>query len=70
MAAYNPRGAEDPGTAGRDEGYLYWAGWLGHNGNSAEGGQDANGGYRRIYFTARCDRSSTSLQGSRRRVNR
>jgi phospholipid/cholesterol/gamma-HCH transport system substrate-binding protein len=64
MAAYNPRGAEAPGTAGRDEGYLYWAGWLGHNGNSAEGGQDANGGYRRIYFTARCDQITNLLQGS------
>ena len=33
MAAYNPRGAEPAGTADRDEGYLYWAAWLGHNGN-------------------------------------
>ncbi len=32
MAAYNPRGKEPVGTAGRDEGYLYWAGWLSHNG--------------------------------------
>ena len=31
MAAYNPNGAEPPGTPGRDEGYLYWAAWLGHN---------------------------------------
>ena len=29
MAAYNPNGAESPGTPGRDEGYLYWLGWLG-----------------------------------------
>jgi phospholipid/cholesterol/gamma-HCH transport system substrate-binding protein len=64
MAAYNPRGAEDPGVSGRDEGYLYWAAWLAHNGNSAEGGQDANGGYRRIYFTARCDQLVNLLQGS------
>ena len=28
MAAYNPHGAEPPGTPGRDEGYLYWLGWL------------------------------------------
>ena len=28
MAAYNPRGREAVGTAGRDEGYLYWAAWL------------------------------------------
>ena len=29
MAAYNPNGAEAPGVAGRDEGYLFWAAWLG-----------------------------------------
>lgn len=52
MAAYNPRGQEDAGTAGRDEGYLYWAAWLAHNGVSPFTGQDGNGPYRRIYFTA------------------
>jgi phospholipid/cholesterol/gamma-HCH transport system substrate-binding protein len=54
MAAHNPGGAEEPGTEGRDEGYLYWAGWLSHNGNSIFEGQDAHGLYRRIYFTAGC----------------
>ena len=34
MAAHNPNGAEPAGTAGRDEGYLYWPAWLGHNGNT------------------------------------
>jgi len=55
MAAFNPNGAEAPGTAGRDEGYLYWAAWLGHNSVSVFGSQDAHGLYRRIYFTATCD---------------
>ena len=27
MAAHNPNGAEPTGTAGRDEGYLFWAGF-------------------------------------------
>jgi phospholipid/cholesterol/gamma-HCH transport system substrate-binding protein len=54
MAALNPGGAEAPGTPGRDEGYLYWAAWLGHNGNSVLNAQDANGLYRRGYFTASC----------------
>jgi phospholipid/cholesterol/gamma-HCH transport system substrate-binding protein len=54
MAAHNPGGAEEPGAEGRDEGYLYWAGWLAHNGNSIFEGQDAHGLYRRIYFTAGC----------------
>jgi len=52
MAAYNPRGQEAVGTAGRDEGYLFWAGWLSHNGSSVYPIQDGNGLYRRIYFTA------------------
>ena len=34
MAAYNPDGAELPLVPGRDEGYLYWLGWLSHVGNS------------------------------------
>jgi phospholipid/cholesterol/gamma-HCH transport system substrate-binding protein len=54
MAAFNPGGAEPPGTAGRDEGYLYWAAWLGHNSDSVFSAQDAHGTYRRGYFTASC----------------
>jgi phospholipid/cholesterol/gamma-HCH transport system substrate-binding protein len=63
MAAYNPHGAEgcpggtcspQPGGKARDEGYLYWAAWLGHNGNSVFANQDANGLYRRIYLSASC----------------
>jgi len=64
MAAYNPRGAEPPGTPGRDEGYLYWGAWAGHNGTSVFGGQDANGLYRRIYFTASCQNLASLLYGS------
>ncbi len=55
MAGYNPNGAEAPGTANRDEGYLYWLGWLAHVGNSVFQAQDAHGVYRRIYFTASCN---------------
>jgi len=54
MAAYNPGGANPPGTPGRDEGYLYWAAWLGHVGALTFDSQDANGAYRRIYITASC----------------
>jgi phospholipid/cholesterol/gamma-HCH transport system substrate-binding protein len=54
MAAYNPRGAEPPGTPGRDEGYLYWLGWLAHVGNSAFSSQDAHGVYRHVYVVATC----------------
>ena len=54
LATYNPNGAEPPGTSNRDEGYLYWLGWLSHVGNSTFQAQDAHGVYRRIYFTASC----------------
>lgn len=64
MAAYNPGGAEPPGTAGRDEGYLYWAAWLGHNGNSVFSTGDANGFLRRIYLTMGCDEALSLLGAS------
>ena len=54
MAAYNPGGAQPPGAANRDEGYLYWAAWLGHNADSIFSAGDATGLYRRIYLTASC----------------
>lgn len=54
MAAHNPGGAEPLGTPGRDEGYLYWAAWLGHNGDNVFSAGDGNGFYRRIYFTIGC----------------
>ncbi len=54
MAAYNPNGAEPPGADDRDEGYLYWGAWFGHNTASVFSGQDAHGLYRRAYFTAGC----------------
>jgi len=55
MAAYNPNGAESPGTPGRDEGYLYWLAWLAHVGNSTFSSQDAHGVYRHIYLVATCN---------------
>ena len=54
MAAYNPGGANPPGTPGRDEGYLYWAAWLSHVGALTFDSQDAHGPQRRIYLTASC----------------
>jgi phospholipid/cholesterol/gamma-HCH transport system substrate-binding protein len=54
MASYNPKGAEPPGTPGRDEGYLYWLGWLAHVGNSTFSSQDAHGVYRHVYVVATC----------------
>jgi phospholipid/cholesterol/gamma-HCH transport system substrate-binding protein len=74
MAAYNPHGAQgcpggqcDPQPAGkpaRDEGYLYWASWLGHDANTVFQNQDANGLYRRVYFTASCQQVQNLLESS------
>jgi phospholipid/cholesterol/gamma-HCH transport system substrate-binding protein len=64
MAAYNPNGAEEPGTPGRDEGYLYWLGWLGHVGNSVFQMEDANGPYRKLYLTLTCESAAAILASS------
>ncbi len=48
----------------RDEGYLYWLGWLGHVGNSTFQSQDAHGVYRRLYLTATCESAGEILAGS------
>ncbi len=64
MAAFNPGGAEPPSTPNRNEGFLYWAGWLGHNSNSVFEGADGNGLYRRIYLTATCANVANILGSS------
>ncbi len=64
MAAYNPNGAEAAGTPGRDEGYLYWLGWLGHVGNSTFSSQDAHGVYRHVYLLATCNTVKSILATS------
>jgi phospholipid/cholesterol/gamma-HCH transport system substrate-binding protein len=53
-AAYNPHGANAPGTPGRDEGYLYWLGWAAHIGALTFATQDAHGAEWRVYLTASC----------------
>ena len=64
MAAYNPNGAEAAGTPGRDEGYLYWLGWLAHVGNSTFSSQDAHGVYRHVYVVATCNTLKSILATS------
>ena len=64
MAAFNPNGAEPSGVADRDEGYLYWAGWLGHLGDSVFSAGDGNGFLRRIYFTVGCDQLVEIVEAS------
>lgn len=56
MAAYNPPAPE--------KSYLYWLAWLGHDSDSVFSAGDANGFYRRIYFTASCSSLSSLLASS------
>jgi phospholipid/cholesterol/gamma-HCH transport system substrate-binding protein len=54
LAAYNPGGANVPGTPGRDEGYLYWLAWASHIGALTFNTQDANGANWHVYLTVSC----------------
>ena len=55
MAGNNPGDAEPSGDPGRDEGYLYWLSWLGHNTSHLFAAGDGNGFYRRVYLAMGCD---------------
>ena len=59
IAAYNPNGREDvpddfAAAEQRDEGLLFWLGWVAHNSNSVFSTGDASGPFRRISATASC----------------
>jgi phospholipid/cholesterol/gamma-HCH transport system substrate-binding protein len=73
MAAYNPGGASgctvlpctetvNGSVQRRDEGYLYWLGWLSHVGNSTFQNQDAHGVYRRVFLVATQDSTCAILK--------
>jgi phospholipid/cholesterol/gamma-HCH transport system substrate-binding protein len=54
MLGSNPNGAEGPGAAGREEGYLFWLGWLFHQTVNLQNVEDANGPMRPIFLTGTC----------------
>jgi phospholipid/cholesterol/gamma-HCH transport system substrate-binding protein len=59
MAAYNPNGKEKlpadfAAAQARDEGLLFWLGWVVHDTNSLFSTGDASGPFRRITATASC----------------
>jgi len=60
LFAYNKDGREDPGKAGRDEGYLFWLAWATHQGSNLINTDDANGPMRGIFLTGLCS-TLTSL---------
>jgi phospholipid/cholesterol/gamma-HCH transport system substrate-binding protein len=60
MAGYNPNGKEPlPQSAAaaraRDEGYLFWVGWVAQNTVSLFSTADSRGPFRRAYFGTTCD---------------
>ncbi len=54
LFAFNPEGREDPGKAGREEGYLFWLAWATHQGANLINTDDANGPMRGIFLTGTC----------------
>ena len=64
MASYNPNGREAPGGANRDEGYLFYLGWLPHNSATVFATSDAHGPFRPSLVAGSCQTLRT-LAGDR-----
>jgi phospholipid/cholesterol/gamma-HCH transport system substrate-binding protein len=64
MASYNPRGREGPDDPNRDEGYLFYLGWLPHNSATLFSTGDAHGPFRPQLVAASCQTLRT-LAGDR-----
>ncbi len=62
MLGYNKDGREGPDDPDRDEGYLFWIGWLGHVGGAVFGTSDNGGSLRPVAIQANCQTIKTSLQ--------
>ena len=54
MVGYNEDGREGPEDADRDEGYLFWIGWLGHVGGALFSTSDNGGTLRPTAIQATC----------------
>jgi phospholipid/cholesterol/gamma-HCH transport system substrate-binding protein len=54
MLGFNENGAQGPEVSGRDEGYLYWIAWLGHNGGSLFSTSSNTGILRPIALQVSC----------------
>jgi hypothetical protein len=55
LFAYNPNGREAPGKSSREEGYLFWLAWLGHQSVNIFSTSDAHGTMRPIAFGGTCN---------------
>jgi phospholipid/cholesterol/gamma-HCH transport system substrate-binding protein len=61
LIGYNDKGREGPGVAGRDEGYLFWIAWLGHNAGAVFSTADATGIFRPVAIQATCSTIKQSI---------
>jgi phospholipid/cholesterol/gamma-HCH transport system substrate-binding protein len=55
LFGFNPNGREGPEKATRDEGYLFWLAWLGHQGVNIHNTSDAHGTMRPIALMGTCN---------------
>ena len=61
MVGYNNNGREAPGTPKRDEGYLFWLGWLAHNGIALHSTAGSTGILRPVALQANCNTIKSTL---------
>jgi hypothetical protein len=54
MLAFNPNGREGPEVAGRQEGFLFYVAWLGHQSLNIFTNADAHGVFRPVLVVANC----------------
>src|SRR4051812_46007230 len=55
MVSYNPNGREGPEKTTRDEGYLFWLAWLGHQSVQIFNASDAHGVFREVAIAGPCN---------------
>jgi phospholipid/cholesterol/gamma-HCH transport system substrate-binding protein len=54
LIGFNEGGRQGPDVANRDEGYLFWLAWLGHNGGALFSTADSTGIFRPVAIQATC----------------
>lgn len=63
LLAFNPDGREGADVAGREEGYLFWLAWVGHQGVNLHNSDDGNGVLRPVFLTGTCDTLANLVEG-------
>ena len=63
LLAFNPGGREAPDDAARQEGYLFWLAWVGHQTSNLTNIDDANGPMRPVFLTGTCDTLINLVEG-------